>query len=256
MRALNIGVQCGVTTGTVFCGNVGNVTTRCEYAAVGADVNLAARLMGKDKRGDILVDGRTAEAASKVFRFRPLEYMLTLKGVEGPVQSFFPASFSRRLTSLQAINDAELSSKALVFGRDKIMNKCIEQIMGQGIRNDDKVCHKGAFVAVLGTPGVGKTAVLNGIRKIAEETHNALCFSTSGDHHRISIPFFPLRSMVLKALLLIAGDEMGPLSQMKDALFDCGKMFEPCKVQGVEDTVSGTQFCSLENWSPMFFFVS
>lgn len=77
-------VRIGITLGTVFCGNVGN-TQRREYAAVGANVNLSARFMGKDYLGRILVDSRTAEAASGHYRFIPLNKKLVLKGVEGVV---------------------------------------------------------------------------------------------------------------------------------------------------------------------------
>ena len=47
----------GVTTGTVYCGNVGSAA-RCEYCMVGHSVNMAARLMGAAARMKREVGGR------------------------------------------------------------------------------------------------------------------------------------------------------------------------------------------------------
>lgn len=242
MRHLGIGVQCGVTTGTVFCGNVGNSSSRCEYAAVGADVNLSARFMGKDKKGHILVDSRTAEAASKVFRFMPLDHMLTLKGVEGPVQAFYPASFSRRRMSTTADVASLIKMKSAVFGRDEVIEKCVAQIIGldnvnykpkrDGSDGDDS---GGAFIAVLGTAGVGKTTLLTGVQEAATAKHDVLSMRASGDQNRMLIPFFPWRKIILDLLLLIADENFGPSSQMQPAVAFFGQLFEPCKI--VEESV-------------------
>lgn len=51
-----------MASGRVTVGGVGS-TSRSEYAAVGAPVNLAARLCSAARDGEILVDERTAELA-------------------------------------------------------------------------------------------------------------------------------------------------------------------------------------------------
>jgi class 3 adenylate cyclase len=252
MRSLGIGVQCGVTTGTVFCGNVGKSSTRCEYAAVGADVNLSARFMGKDKKGNILVDSRTAEAASEVFLFMPLDHMLTLKGVEGPVQAYFPASFSRRRVPIITADAAPPSSLAsAVFGRDDAIKKCVARIMGSDDSNGDRTSYDqdgggggsgGSFVAVVGTSGVGKKTLLTGIRDVAVTSHGALSTRTSGDQHRMSIPFFPWRVLLLELLVLIAEEEFGSTSHMQPAVTCSGQLFEACKVvEEADDAEAGDE---------------
>jgi class 3 adenylate cyclase len=57
-----LGLGVGVATGRVTVGGVGS-TGRSEYTAVGAPVNLAARLCSAAADGEILVDERTAEMA-------------------------------------------------------------------------------------------------------------------------------------------------------------------------------------------------
>ncbi|MEQ9642567.1 MAG: adenylate/guanylate cyclase domain-containing protein [Alphaproteobacteria bacterium] len=60
LEPLNMPSSIGITTGTVFCGAVGNGTRR-EYTIMGDAVNLSARLMQAAK-GGILTDAATAAA--------------------------------------------------------------------------------------------------------------------------------------------------------------------------------------------------
>ena len=77
----------GITTGSVFCGNVGT-SSRHDYVGIGHPVNLSARLMCK-AQGRILLDETT-------FARLPIQYqtkvreaeVLQLKGVEVPMQSY------------------------------------------------------------------------------------------------------------------------------------------------------------------------
>mgnify|MGYP003385917257 FL=1 len=60
IAAMGHSCSIGVTTGSVFCGNVGSLQRR-DYVGIGAKVNLAARLMSKSK-GDIFIDEETASS--------------------------------------------------------------------------------------------------------------------------------------------------------------------------------------------------
>ena len=79
----------GITTGDIFCGRVGN-DRRCEYTTVGAEVNLAARLMTKAGVGGILCDERTQRES--------------LSTIDGP-SSRKTASRSVQRTLLNAIGE-------------------------------------------------------------------------------------------------------------------------------------------------------
>jgi Cdc6-like AAA superfamily ATPase len=89
-------VSVGVTTGDVYCGRIG-CSTRCDYAAVGTSINLAARLMALAKTR-ILLDDQTFYSLDKnlgpqFFKQLPL---VTLKGKSEPSQTyeFLALSFS------------------------------------------------------------------------------------------------------------------------------------------------------------------
>lgn len=80
-------ISIGVTTGRVYCGTVGS-SLRRDYAAVGASVNLSARLMGKAK-GRILVDEYTYQSLPDVLKNKMVtaESMM-LKGYSTPHSPF------------------------------------------------------------------------------------------------------------------------------------------------------------------------
>jgi class 3 adenylate cyclase len=84
----------GVTTGVCFCGCVGN-ESRTEYSVVGDTMNLAARLMGKAGRDEVLCDLVTAEKAKDAFQFESMP-PVKVKGKEVAVPVFRPLLYSDR----------------------------------------------------------------------------------------------------------------------------------------------------------------
>jgi class 3 adenylate cyclase/tetratricopeptide (TPR) repeat protein len=85
------GVSCsvGVTTGQVFCGEVGNVQRR-EYTMLGTVVNLAAQLM-QAAQGSIICDAVTYQAAQSRVSFDALP-PLKLKGKSETIAVYRPQS--------------------------------------------------------------------------------------------------------------------------------------------------------------------
>jgi hypothetical protein len=77
----------GITTGSVFCGNVGT-SSRHDYVGIGHPVNLSARLMCK-AQGRILIDETTYSRLPVQYqdKVRAAE-VLQLKGVDAPMQSY------------------------------------------------------------------------------------------------------------------------------------------------------------------------
>jgi class 3 adenylate cyclase len=85
LLTLHLKGSIGITTGSIYCGNVGSVLRR-DYVGIGDKVNLAARLMGKSK-GSIYIDEMSyqqlsSEAKAKLVK---LKEGLILKGIAEPV---------------------------------------------------------------------------------------------------------------------------------------------------------------------------
>ncbi len=80
------GCKVGITTGTVFCGTVGN-TIRAEYTMHGWQINLAARLM--QAADTILCDEKTYELSHDKVKFEK-QPPLKVKGRDEPVTVYKP----------------------------------------------------------------------------------------------------------------------------------------------------------------------
>jgi adenylate cyclase len=76
----------GIATGEEFVGNVGGGGYK-DFTAIGEVTNLAARLTAKAEEGEVLVDAATFEAVSALYPSSERRD-LTLKGIEGPVESY------------------------------------------------------------------------------------------------------------------------------------------------------------------------
>lgn len=82
----DLGLGIGIARGYATLGAVG-YEGRFDYSAIGSVVNLAARLCGEAKGGQVLVDRRAQASLDEHFAFEPLAPM-TLKGFDRPVAAF------------------------------------------------------------------------------------------------------------------------------------------------------------------------
>lgn len=110
----------GITTGNVFCGNVG-APERRDYAGIGNEVNLAARLMGKAK-GRILIDTPTHNnlSAATQSMLSSAEEM-QLKGMEKPVIPF--QYTSDVIPQITAVDENQ--------GYSTILRRQVKAVLGQ-----------------------------------------------------------------------------------------------------------------------------
>ncbi len=121
----------GMTAGTAFTGVIGG-TERCQYAAVGARVNLAARLMAKAQWGEVLADENVQRNRNFKFQFRGEvgykgfennipTHALTGRNLSGRT-SYSGAYYGRQeelqslLTFAQPLREGRFAGVAHVFG--------------------------------------------------------------------------------------------------------------------------------------------
>jgi class 3 adenylate cyclase len=77
-QPLSIGLGIGITAGEAIMGNLGSVN-RMEFTLIGDTVNMASRLCGVAKHGQVLVNEEMSQAAKDFFDFSPLPPM-AIKG--------------------------------------------------------------------------------------------------------------------------------------------------------------------------------
>lgn len=143
-KLAEMGVRCsiGVTTGRVFCGEVGNKQRR-EYTIMGDVVNLAARLMQAAK-GAIRCDEATYRDCQQNYRFEALE-PIPLKGKQGLFVTYTPKGKAR----------LKVSSDVLLVGRSKERQVVAEFLASLVDRRE------GGRILLEGDAGMGKSALIS-----------------------------------------------------------------------------------------------
>ena len=85
-RGLALALHAGVNTGEVIAGRVGS-SGRHDYSVTGDTVNVAARLQGAARSGEIVVGPSTYRHTFQWFEFEPME-PLSLKGKASPLVAY------------------------------------------------------------------------------------------------------------------------------------------------------------------------
>ena len=140
-------VQIGVSLGTLRVGSYGS-STRRTYAALGDDVNLAARLMSLAKSGEILITGRVQNDIGDTFTLEPRE-PIPMKGKGEPQPVFAVTDLSRR----RATRLPEPSYRLPMIGRQEELKLV-----------DEKLClalqSKGQVIGITAEAGMGKSRLV------------------------------------------------------------------------------------------------
>lgn len=139
-------VKTGISRGVTYSGFVGS-PDMSEYTVMGKSVNLAARLMVKGKKGQILIDERTAQALTDRFILKP-EGKRKFKGIKERMDVF----------SVEEVGKDEITGNLddLFVGREKEKNQIID-VLKKTLK--EKV--NGGMIFIDGEPGMGKTRLVS-----------------------------------------------------------------------------------------------
>src|SRR5947209_6973201 len=141
-------LRMGINTGLVVVGAIGK-DLRMDYTAVGDTTNLAARLLGLAKPGQIVVSRRTQHLREQFFTFEELgEFQV--KGKTDPVRAYALVSEMTGRTRLEVSKERGLTP---LFGRERELGRLTDAYRRA-------VGGEGATVLLAGEPGVGKSRLL------------------------------------------------------------------------------------------------
>ncbi len=152
----------GMAAGMAFTGVIGS-DERCQYAAVGARVNLGARLMAKAAWGEVWADDNVQRNRNFKFQFRGEDHY---KGFEQSIPAYV-------LTGRNLSGRSSFSGEYV--GRQSELNRLIE--FSANLRN-----RKFAGVAfVFGEAGIGKSRLSYEFRRNLRETMAVSWFTCQSD---------------------------------------------------------------------------
>jgi class 3 adenylate cyclase/tetratricopeptide (TPR) repeat protein len=179
-------LRIGVARGPVFVGDVG-APFRRTYTVMGDAVNLAARLMGRAERGELIASDHVVEAAGRGFRLRALEPFM-VKGKRLPVHAHaVDAAIVNR--SIEQERELELVGRESAIAP---LRTCVEQL----------TLGRGSCVEIIGDVGMGKTRIAEELVALAPDTRR---FRINCGPYDAGRPYFTSR-LLLRAALGIGQD--------------------------------------------------
>lgn len=140
----------GMTTGRLYVGRIG-CRSLVKYSALGDRMNLAARLMSAAARWTVLAEKMTAERSMQDTRWGALR---TLK-VKGKNEPIVVTSLQRRSPRRQKRGRGILGRKA----EQAVLQKFFESVKSS----------RGGVFRLVGEAGIGKTRLLEYLRRLARE---------------------------------------------------------------------------------------
>lgn len=164
----------GITTGHVFCGNIGSLVRR-DFVGIGADVNLAARLMAKAK-GLIFVDQRSHNLLPLQFRRNMTKSDgLVLKGVADTTFAYIcDGSMDHRLLTEKTSNFFSIPKHIASIVQSEVLKVAKGGAMETGLsRSRNKMSSvieqkiTASIILVEGPSGSGKSSVTALLRRLA-----------------------------------------------------------------------------------------
>ena len=217
---LKLHTSIGITTGQAFCGVVGH-SLRHEYTAIGAKVNMAARLM-MNFRDKITCDHTTKSRSGVTERNFSEMPAIPLKGIEKPEPIY---SFSIRDNSqlehyavhCDTHNKSDKNNGRELIGREREM-EILLGMLNQITLDESPESH---ILIITGDTGIGKTSLLRSMKNLAR-SHSFRVLSCRAGLMEMSSHYHTVRVLIERLLQLetchsLHEREQAILTQFQDA---------------------------------------
>src|SRR5215203_4407514 len=190
-------VRVGINTGLAVLATVGD-EIRTEYTAMGDTTNVAARLQSAAVPGTVLISADTYHLVKQLFEFKP-RGATEVKGKSTPIETYevlAPRIVPGKVRGLEGEGlTSPLVGRAAEF---QLVADKVEEV-GEG---------RGAFVAVVGEAGLGKSRLLAEVRKLATSGSQPPVGWLEGRalSYEHAVTYYPWRQVVRQAIGAKEGD--------------------------------------------------
>jgi class 3 adenylate cyclase/tetratricopeptide (TPR) repeat protein len=191
---VDFGVRVGINTGLAVLAAVGD-EIRTEYTAMGDTTNIAARLQSAAAPGSVVISADTHHLVKELFEFKPRGATM-VKGKSEPIETyevFAPKSVPGKVRGLEGEGlTSPLVGRAAEF---HLVHDKLEDVH-EG---------RGAFVAVVGEAGLGKSRLLAEVRKlVAAESQDSqpqvAWLEGRALSYEQAVTYYPWRQVIRQAI--------------------------------------------------------
>jgi class 3 adenylate cyclase/tetratricopeptide (TPR) repeat protein len=185
----DFGVRVGINTGLAVLAAVGD-EIRTEYTAMGDTTNVAARLQSAAAPGSVIISSDTYHLVKELFEFEP-RGATKVKGKAAPIETYevlSPRSVPGKMRGLEGEGlTSPLVGRAAEF---KLVNDRLNEVR-QG---------HGAFVAVVGEAGLGKSRLLAEVSNVAKSGPPVTWLEGRALSYEQAVTYYPWRQVIRQAI--------------------------------------------------------
>jgi class 3 adenylate cyclase/tetratricopeptide (TPR) repeat protein len=180
-------VRVGINTGLAVLAAVGD-EIRTEYTAMGDTTNVAARLQSAAEPGTVLISADTYHLVKQLFELKPRGGAM-VKGKSAPIVTYevlAPRVVPGKVRGLEGLT-SPLVGRAAEF---KLVNDKLNEVR-EG---------RGAFVAVIGEAGLGKSRLLAEVSDSAKSWPQVAWLEGRALSYEQAVTYFPWRQVIRQAI--------------------------------------------------------
>ncbi|MEB3261293.1 MAG: adenylate/guanylate cyclase domain-containing protein [Cyanobacteriota bacterium] len=198
-------VRIGVHRGRVVVGALGGASG-IQSLAIGETPNIAARLQGEARPGDVVVSDSLWRLISQAFHGEPLGAR-RLKGIQRPVEI-------HRILGYRG-NVRRKGTAEIFIGRqaERELIRSSFHAMLEGQRR---------VVLIRGEPGIGKSRLVQQIFSDLEESSNLTVMEAFCSPFTTDTPYFPLAEMLINRLSLTGVPPADQFERLRSRVVDLG----------------------------------
>jgi class 3 adenylate cyclase/tetratricopeptide (TPR) repeat protein len=180
-------VRVGINTGLAVLAAVGD-EIRTEYTAMGDTTNVAARLQSAAEPGTVLISADTYHLVKQLFELKPRGGAM-VKGKSAPIVTYevlAPRVVPGKVRGLEGLT-SPLVGRAAEF---KLVNDKLNEVR-EG---------RGAFVAVIGEAGLGKSRLLAEVSDSAKSWPQVAWLEGRALSYEQAVTYFPWRQVIRQVI--------------------------------------------------------